>query len=371
MENTCFGGLCYFLEEHSSFDSHRSASKKAQLAAAVPQREAAAIARYRQAIEDALRSLFVGDSYLSKASYKAIAAGGKRVRSTVALLACEAVCGSYARALPVALSFELAHVASLIQDDILDDSPMRHGKPSIHSEHGSVRAILVSDYLLFNIFHELSTLQDNGISTSRLAQILRYVADSAKWAAKGEFSDMLAATKGSLTEEEYIETASMKTASLFAGAAASGAVAGGASAELVKALYSFGHSYGVAFQILDDVLDFIGDPAETGKPALKDYENHASNIVLVNAPLTKLEDPAGESSALESWHVLVSTLERAGSIEKASMLGQKYCRRARSHLRLLPDSTPRRLLDHLAHSLSLRFSDLGSKGHRKEVDSGE
>ncbi|HZW57381.1 MAG TPA: polyprenyl synthetase family protein [Nitrososphaerales archaeon] len=320
-----------------------------------------AISHYKSVVDTALRKLFVGDSYLSRASYKAISSGGKRIRATLALLSCEATCGSYEKALPVALSFELAHSASLIQDDILDDSSMRHNKPAIHSEYGSVRAILISDYLLFNIFHELSTLEDSGISADRMALILRYVADSAKWAAKGEFSDMLATTKGNITEDEYIETASMKTGSLFAGATAAGAVAGGADARATKAFYSYGHSYGVAFQILDDLLDFLGDPAVTGKPAFKDYENHTSNILLVDVPSSKENSLSRrEAVPLESSQI-ISMLERNGSIEKAAILGQKFCRRAKSHLKVIPDSPSKKVLEYMTYALFSQFKDLRAR----------
>ncbi|HKW04596.1 MAG TPA: polyprenyl synthetase family protein [Nitrososphaerales archaeon] len=306
---------------------------------------------YKKIIDNALRVQFNGDSYLSRAACKAILAGGKRTRAVLSLLSCEATCGDYAKAMPVALSFELAHSASLIQDDILDNSSTRHNEPAIHSMYGSVRAILVSDYLLFSIFYELSRLQDSGVSTVKLARILRYVAESAKLAAKGEFSDMLARTKGSITEEEYIETAGMKTGAIFAGAAAAGAVAGGANSQVVKAMYQYGHSYGVAFQILDDVLDFVGDPSKTGKPILKDYENHASNIVLVHA-LSK--SSSSSIQELESSEI-IPMIERNGSLEKAALLAQRFARLARSQLKILPDSRPKRTLDYLTHSLFASF----------------
>lgn len=330
------------------------------------------ISYYKSIINSALQDALDGDAHLSIAAQRAVSAGGKRIRPIVSLLTCEAICGSYSRAIPVALSFELAHSASLIQDDIIDESSLRHHKAAIHKRYGSVRAILVSDFLLFSIFSELSKLRKMKISKNRLAQVLLQIANSAKMAAKGEFSDMLLTTKGNVTEEEYFEMAGLKTGALFAASSASGAIVAGAAKRTVEEMYHYGYFLGLSFQIADDILDFVGDPRETGKPRFKDLQNHACNIVTVHAlsKVSEFDRTATDSLLLRNSYSpsdakrIISVLESLGSLEYANELAGKYCELSRHKLQCLEDSPAKNRLEDLTHSITTPIQlDKSAKGN--------
>ncbi len=338
--------------EESSFEWKRAQSGGRSSADLV-------IAEYKSIVESAIQDALKGDSHLTLAASTAISGGGKRLRPITCLLSCEAVAGDFANAIPVALSFELAHAASLIQDDIIDESDLRHHELTTHKKYGSVRAILVSDYLLFTIFSELSKYAKTAKSKNRIHEVLQYVASSAKMAASGEFSDMLLTTKGDVTEEEYFEMAGLKTGSLFAGAAASGAVVGGAKRNVVDAFYHYGHYLGMSFQIIDDILDFVGDPKETGKPLFSDLKNHACNIVTVHAlsQADRFDRNSLHSLLLRHSYStsaakkVLSVMEKLGTIEYASNLVLQYSALARKHLNILPDSPAKKKLEFITYAI--------------------
>ena len=110
------------------------------------------IARYRLEVEKRLSEIYSSDSWISAAANEAIRAGGKRLRPFLAVLTCEAICGNPEPAFPVALAYELAHAASLIQDDIIDESAVRHASPTAYKRFGLARAIMLSDSMIFEIF---------------------------------------------------------------------------------------------------------------------------------------------------------------------------------------------------------------------------
>jgi len=316
---------------------------------------------YKEAIDAYLRKIEVPGNEVSAASADAVL-GGKRIRPILTLLVCEAVSGSYEKALPAACTYELAHGASLIQDDIVDESDTRHGRPATHKRLGALKAILISDNLLFDIYLELSKYNSVKISKKRLSELLRYVGSTAKLAAEGEFFEANLAGKRSVTEEEYLKLAELKTGSLFAGAAASGAVVGGASQRVVDAMYSFGLSIGVSFQILDDILDIAGNTSATGKPLLKDIQNNASNLVIIHAlsRASTYQKQVIESMLWRKWFAisdmkrLTLTLEELGSFVHSNEVAHRYAESARRSLRFLPPSEARDKLRRLSYGLEAR-----------------
>ncbi|MDA4121354.1 MAG: polyprenyl synthetase family protein, partial [Thaumarchaeota archaeon] len=116
----------------------------------------ATLAPYMRALEDELRSHRDPSSKLMSLAYEFVEGGGKRLRPSITLIVCEALKGSYKDALPIAVAYELAHSASLTQDDIIDNSSTRHNMPSAHSAHGVTTAILLSDMMIFEIFQKLA-----------------------------------------------------------------------------------------------------------------------------------------------------------------------------------------------------------------------
>ena len=320
------------------------------------------VEKYRKALQAYLVSGRDPPTPLSEAIAEILGTGGKRLRPVIAMLACEAISGSCERALPIAAIFELAHSASLVQDDIIDESSMRHGQVATHKKYGETQAILISDMMIFQIFLELAKYGDADLPQKRLAKLSSLVGNSARLTAEGEFFEMTLSEKGSVTEEEYVKLAELKTGSIFAAAAASGAVVGGGTAKQVDAAYEFGRTLGISFQIRDDILDIVGNEEATGKPLLKDLQNNASNLVLVHAlaHADLYQKQAIHSMlykkyfSLQEVQALMRTLDQLGSIDHATGVERSYAMKAKQALEALPESEARGRLEHLTEGLGSR-----------------
>jgi len=320
------------------------------------------IEEYREAIEKYLVSSKARPNPLSKAMADILEGGGKRIRPIVTLLVCEAVSGTYQKALPVAAGFELAHAASLVQDDIIDQSETRHGNQAAHKKYGAVGAILISDVLIFEIFLELAKYGESGLPQKRLGQLVSFVGNAARLTTEGEYLETSLAEKGAISEEEYVRVAELKTGSLFGAAAACGAVVGGARRKSVESAYEFGLNLGISFQIRDDILDIVGSEQATGKPLFKDIQNNSSNMVLVHALANADTYQKQEINSMlyKKWFTssevlkLTRTLEELGSIEHSDAVGRKYAAKAKRCLSLFPESAARRTLAQLTEGLGSR-----------------
>jgi geranylgeranyl pyrophosphate synthase len=295
-------------------------------------------------------------------AYEFVDGGGKRLRPSITLLVCESLKGSYKDALPVAVAYELAHTASLTQDDIIDNSPTRHNMPTAHTLHGMTTAILLSDMMIFEMFQRLAEYADLDISKEQLATLLGYIAKSAKEAAEGEFMEMELSKKIDSTVEDYVRLAGLKTGALFGAAAASGAIVGGGKPKAIRDMYEFGRNLGVEFQMVDDILDLTGSSDEMGKPMLQDLHNNASNIVVIHA-LARANAKTG--SALRSAMArsafglgdveeLLGIFDDLGSVEYAAELSKKHAALARAKLKSLPRGEPRGTLEAITEWLEAR-----------------
>jgi geranylgeranyl pyrophosphate synthase len=321
------------------------------------------IQKYRAAIEKAIKeTLLAQGSPLSKEVQSVMEAGGKRLRPVVALMTCEAVSGDFSRAIPAALSYELAHEASLVQDDIFDDSDLRHDRKTVHKRQGMIIAILVSDLMIFEIFAQLSKYESSELSKAKIAKLMTYISTAANLTIKGEFLEAKYATKASFTEEEYLEVAKLKTGSLLAATAASGALVGGATDSIVDSMYQFGMNLGVAFQIQDDILDITGDQSQLGKPVMKDLQNNVCNIVLINAleKADALRKNQINSMLYKKWFAmsdvrsLQSLLKELKSVDYASSLAGRHTAASRECLSSLQASQVKDQLVALTYALEAR-----------------
>jgi len=317
---------------------------------------------YVAAIEKELRKRRDPNSKIMSLAYDFVETGGKRLRPSITLMVCESLKGSFKDALPVAVAYELAHTASLVQDDIIDNSPTRHNMPTAHTLHGTTTAILLSDMMIFQMFQMLAEYSDLEITKEQLATLLGYIAKSAKEAAEGEYMEMQLSKKVDSTVEDYVKLAGLKTGALFGAAAASGAIVGGAKPRVIKDMYDFGRNLGIEYQMVDDILDLTGSSVEMGKPMLQDLHNNASNIVVIHA-LAHADAKTGgilrsvmARSAFGLGNVadLLGIFDDLGSVEFASQLSKKHAMMARSKLRSLPKGEPRSVLIAITESLEAR-----------------
>ncbi len=320
------------------------------------------ITRYRLEVDKRLAEIYSADGWISAAASEAIRAGGKRFRPLLAILVCEAISGNPEPAFPVAMAYELAHSASLIQDDIIDESAMRHASPTTYKRYGLARAIMLSDSLIFEIFTLLARYEKTAVPKEGLVRLLELLGGAASLAAEGEMLEVALSRRGDIKEEEYTKVIKQKTGALFAASAASGAVVAGADEVTVDRMYEFGLSLGMAFQIGDDILDMSGDTQSTGKPTFKDIENNAGNVVLLHA-LSKadtMQKNTINSLLFKKWFTsieaqkLLTLLEELGSFEYATSLLSSQTATCRKLLELLPASHARNALDELTRTVELR-----------------
>ncbi len=224
----------------------------------------------RARIEDRLASVVAGlePAELSDRVDHAALSGGKRVRPTVTILACEALGGDPEDAVDFAVGVELVHTASLVIDDIIDESAVRRGAESAWAAYGHGGAVIASDGLIGEAFRLFS----------QSPRAMERVADAMVDLGEGEAAELVTDPDD---EAAYMELARQKTGALFRAAAELGAIAAGASDETVDGLGQYAERVGVAFQIRDDVLDAVADPGDLGKPTGQDAAMERPSLVRV------------------------------------------------------------------------------------------
>ena len=262
--------------------------------------------RRRALVEERLAEVLSGvePTALAERVQHVALAGGKRVRPTVTILAAETVGGSPEDAVDYAAGIELIHNASLVIDDIIDESNVRRGKESAWAAFGHGPAVIASDGLIGEAFALFSPS----------ARAMERVADAMVDLGEGEATELVAQPT---SEEEYVELARRKTGSLFRAAAELGGVAAGADTATVDALGRYAERVGIAFQIRDDVLDATADPDDLGKPTGQDVAMERPSLVRV-ADL----DPAESNERARAR--ADDAMEALGEVEVADPTARDY-----------------------------------------------
>jgi geranylgeranyl pyrophosphate synthase len=187
---------------------------------------------------------------------------GKRLRPALALLSARLGDFGAAGVIPTAAAIEVLHTATLVHDDLVDNASVRRGTPTLNSVWSMGPTVLVGDYL-FAQSAEMVSRTGNTRVIRRFSETLMVICD-------GVLRELFSARDSQLTREDYFRRIGSKTAALFAAATESGAVLAGLPEPAIDALYTYGHNLGMAFQIVDDILDCIGDERELGKPVGSD-----------------------------------------------------------------------------------------------------
>ena len=303
-------------------------------------------------------------AYLEVPVRYVIKAGGKRLRPLLALLSCAAVCGDPKPAIPVAVAYELAHTAALIQDDIIDKGVRRRGKLSAWALWGSEKAMLISDILIFEIFQRIAEYEKFGLPQERLYLLLKLIGDSARQTVTGEFLELELTGAKEVTEDDYLSVIKLKTGALLAASAAAGAIVGGGTTSEISSLYSFAEKLGMAYQVYDDLLDVIGEPERIGKPVFADIRNRKRNFLLIHA----LNRGDGEAKLflksllgkqkIEEWEIRKAReiFRQLGSIEAAERLSRKFAEEGRKALETLKPSSAKNQLIQLSYVVSKRYA---------------
>jgi geranylgeranyl diphosphate synthase type II len=226
-------------------------------------------ADYQHRVQAELQRLVSGDGEVERAMAYTTLAPSKQVRAVLVLLCAELCRGNAARAIPAAAAIELVHASSLILDDLpsMDDAPLRRGRRANHLEFGEAVAILAAFGLLNLAYGELARAYEPAIG-SRMAGLVSDAVGPAGLIG-GQALD-LRATDKAIDFETLERIHRGKTGALFVAAAACGAIAAGAAAESIASLSAYAKNLGLAFQIVDDLLDVAGDPSQTGKAVRAD-----------------------------------------------------------------------------------------------------
>lgn len=227
-------------------------------------------------VEEFFRATLSTDNpIITEAIKRMLAAGGKRLRPRITLLAAEACGGRAVDHLDLAAYMELIHVATLIHDDVVDNAATRRGVNATAVDYGNRVSVLAGDYLFAWIFKNVTSKYPEPIPNV-LSATLADICD-------GEVLQLQALGNLDLPLEAYVEVARKKTASLFAASAQCGAIMGGGSDAQVAALRDFGEAFGIAFQMKDDLLDVVADERSLGKPAGNDLTERKMTIPLIAA----------------------------------------------------------------------------------------
>lgn len=273
-------------------------------------------------------------------------AGGKRLRPLLALLAAQALDEADDQAITFAAVVEFIHTATLLHDDVVDISTLRRGRPTANAHFGNASSVLVGDFIYTRAFQLMVQLAN--------MELLDHMADTTNIIAEGEVLQLVRAGNPSVTEAQYLEVIERKTAALFGAACKGPAILKGHPAEMQQALENYGRHLGIAFQMVDDVLDYTGDPETTGKQVGDDLNEGKPTLPLIHTMTVGSDDDAALiKSALaekssEQLDEVIAAVKRSGGIDYTQSQAQQHRQHALSALNHLPDSPAKSALAALA-----------------------
>jgi len=272
--------------------------------------------------------------------------GGKGIRPALTLLSGKLYHYHLDILLPMATAVELLHVATLVHDDAIDKSPVRRSRPTVYKLWGEDKAVLLGDYL-FAKAGELTATTQNLRVIKLFAQTLRIIST-------GELAQIFRAFSLEQTYQQYIQRISSKTAALFILATESGAVLSEAPETSIKILSEYGYNLGIAFQIVDDILDFIGTEEEVGKPIGSDL---AQGTLTLPAMLLLERYPEDNpvkrlfqnQDSQDNIKLAIEQVRNSSVIDECYTVASNYCSKACHDLNLLPDNASRQSLFDIAN----------------------
>jgi octaprenyl-diphosphate synthase len=262
--------------------------------------------------------------------------GGKRIRPLLFLLSAR-MCGCQGNDLAdFSTIFEYLHAATLLHDDVVDAASVRRGQSTANTIWGNQAVILVGDFLL-------SKALSLAVTTNRL-KVLQVLAYATTRMAEGEIMQLLHTGNLKLSEAEYLEVIDRKTAILMSAACQIGAVLGGVPPAQEEALAEMGLNLGMTFQVVDDILDFIGDEKELGKQVCADLREGRITLPLIHA-LARADDPdrqrlkdIAQNLTPEMTQELRQLLDRYSSLDYARSIARRYTLKAQENLAPFPAS---------------------------------
>lgn len=281
-----------------------------------------------------------------------ISSGGKRLRPALLLLVCGALGYRGPQRFNLAAVVEFIHTATLLHDDVVDESTLRRGRPTANEHFGNPASVLVGDFLYSRAFQMMLDAHD--------VRVMEILADATNVIAEGEVMQLMNMHDPGLDEAAYLQVIRSKTAKLFEASARLGAVLAGAPPALERACADYGQALGTAFQVIDDVLDYAGAAEEMGKNLGDDLREGKVTLPLIAAMRRGTEDQralirnAIETGALDELDQVVGIVRSTGALEVAHEAAAAEAKRAMSAAEQLPANEHARALVQLAASLLAR-----------------
>ena len=291
-----------------------------------------------QAVDAVIRKRLHSDvALVSQVAEYIINAGGKRLRPALVLLCAGALGYNGSRHHELAAIIEFIHTATLLHDDVVDESDLRRGRKTANALFGNAASVLVGDFLYSRSFQMMVEVGD--------LRIMRVLSDATNIIAEGEVLQLMNCHDADVDELRYLQVIRYKTAKLFEAASQLGAIIGGADPETEKSLADYGTHLGTAFQLIDDVLDYSGTEAETGKHLGDDLAEGKPTLPLIyvmqngTAAQAECVRKAIENGGREDFLGVLAAIHATGALEHTQKQASKEAEQAAAALESLPAST--------------------------------
>jgi len=281
-----------------------------------------------------------------------ISAGGKRLRPVLLLLTCGALGYNGTLRHLLAAVVEFIHTATLLHDDVVDESTLRRGRPTANESFGNPASVLVGDFLYSRAFQMMVE--------AKSMRVMEVLADATNVIAEGEVLQLMNMHDASLDEAAYLRVIRSKTAKLFEASARLGAILADQPAAIEEACATYGQALGTAFQVIDDVLDYDGNAAEMGKNLGDDLREGKATLPLIlamqhgNAEQAAVVRASIENGSVDKLQEVIQIVKATGALELTRSAASAEAQRAIDASALLPENAYRQAMQALASQLLTR-----------------
>ncbi|WP_261816569.1 octaprenyl diphosphate synthase [Vibrio gallicus] len=285
---------------------------------------------------------------INQLGFYIIGNGGKRLRPLITLLSARALGYQGEKHIMAAAFIEFIHTATLLHDDVVDESDMRRGKETANAAYGNAASVLVGDYIYTRSFQMMTSLGS--------LRILELMSEAVNVIAEGEVQQLINCNDPSTTEASYMQVIYSKTARLFEAASQMAAILTDAPAHIEQAMQDYGRYLGTAFQLIDDVLDYTADGKEMGKNVGDDLAEGKPTLPLLYAMQNgndqqreMIRDAIEHANGMEHLDDILSAMRETGALEYTTQVAENEADKAIAALSVLDDSEEKQSLIALAH----------------------
>tara|TARA_Y100000590_G_scaffold128811_1_gene147229 strand:+ start:86 stop:1045 length:960 start_codon:yes stop_codon:yes gene_type:complete len=278
-----------------------------------------------------------------------VASGGKRIRPTLCILTGKALSYEEENLINLSAAIELLHTATLIHDDVVDESLFRRGKQSIQSKWSDAHGVLVGDFVYSKAFQLMASLDKR--------ELIEELARSTNRISEGEVLQLSLKSNQNFSDKDYFEVIGRKTAELFKASVVTAAIAASADEVTINSLHNFSYKLGIAFQIKDDLLDYVGNEEKIGKKLGKDYQEGKITLPIVRA--IELSDKDKQvflkesmlSGDMNKFDEVIKIILDSGALERVKEEEERYVKDCLKDLDILPENEYKDALAHITYSL--------------------